>query len=297
MQQAQANLTALKQAFKRSGLRRRSGQAELLARPSIRVLATPTNEEQLTIGASKIGGLPDLPPEIVWPQWNGLPQSFIAQFRMTDLHPYDTNNQLPPEGMMWFFYDAHQQSFGQSVREAGAWQVFFQNTSLDALHRLPAPVTLPASSQFQACSLAIRSELTLTQFPEIDLTDFDWSEEEQKQYEKVQKLLHGSEDRSLPQHRLLGYPDTLQDDMRLQCEVVSRGIVDLTDPNSIASLDPKRQDELSKEALEWLLLLQVDTDERIKMRWGSTGMLYYWIKSADLQQKKFEHTWVILQSD
>ena len=85
--------------------------------------------------------------------------------------------------------------------------------------------------------------------------------------------------------------------MRLQCEVVAHGIVDLTDPQSIASLDPQHQEQLSHQSLDWLLLLQVDTDERINMRWGSTGMLYYWIRQEDLRARQFDHTWLVLQSE
>jgi len=217
--------------------------------------------------------------------------------RLTELHPYDSSSLLPEEGMLWFFYNAQQETFGQSIHEEGSWQVFFQNSGLETLTRQPAPAQLPATSQFQACSLTISNELTLTQFPEIDVPDFNWSDKEQQQYESVQQTMRGAEDRTLPQHRMFGFPDTLQDDMRLQCEVVAHGIVDLTDPQSIASLDPQHQEQLSHQSLDWLLLLQVDTDERINMRWGSTGMLYYWIKSADLQQLHFEHTWLVLQSD
>ena len=62
-------------------------------------------------------------------------------------------------------------------------------------------------------------------------------------------------------------------------------------------MDDPRVTELEKNANEWQLLLQIDTDERIGMRWASSGMLYFWIKRDDLRSRSFEHTWLILQSE
>ncbi|MFL5691417.1 MAG: DUF1963 domain-containing protein [Ktedonobacteraceae bacterium] len=45
------------------------------------------------------------------------------------------------------------------------------------------------------------------------------------------------------------------------------------------------------------MLLQVDSDEQAGMHWANTGMLYYWITSADLQSHAFEHCWLVLQSE
>ncbi len=76
--------------------------------------------------------------------------------------------------------------------------------------------------------------------------------------------------------------------MRLQCQLASNGVTDINDPKAAA---------LSKGARDWQLLLQVDTDEETGMRWGNAGMLYYWIKSADLQTRHFDASWLVLQSE
>lgn len=47
--------------------------------------------------------------------------------------------------------------------------------------------------------------------------------------------------------------------MRLECQLASHGVTDINDPLA---------HELSKDAKEWQLLLQIDTDEDIGMRWG-----------------------------
>ncbi len=89
-------------------------------------------------------------------------------------------------------------------------------------------------------------------------------------------------------NRLLGNPDTIQDDMRIQCQLTSHGVTDGNDPRTAA---------LSKGAMDWQLLLQVDSNEHAGMRWASSGMLYYWITSADLHARHFDATWVVLQSE
>jgi len=33
------------------------------------------------------------------------------------------------------------------------------------------------------------------------------------------------------------------------------------------------------------------------MRWGSFGMIDYWIKVKDLQARAFNRTWLVLQSE
>jgi len=130
--------------------------------------------------------------------------------------------------------------------------------------------------------------MTLPQQPELELPNFDWTDEEVHQYETLLSKFPDPADPAKIHHRMLGHPDTLQEDMRLQCQLVTHGV---TSPN-----DP-RIDELSKGASDWQLLLQVDSDEQAGMRWANAGMIYYWIKRADLQTRRFDETWLILQSE
>ena len=74
-------------AFAKAGLSRVIKDIDLLAQSSIRLFTTPAKEGALAKGASKLGGMPDLPPGFEWPQWKKLPQSFIAQIRLEDVQP------------------------------------------------------------------------------------------------------------------------------------------------------------------------------------------------------------------
>lgn len=280
--------TGVQAAFVAAGLSRLLKDIDLVTCASIRLYTTPVNESTLSVGTSKLGGVPDLPPEVNWPERKDLPQSFIAQIHLNDVRPYDTNKLLPQDGMLWFFYDAQQQTFGEAPTDLGGWRVIFMNDNLTRLQRHSAPAKLPASSQFRACSINFASEITLSQQPQLEIPNFDWTDAEQKKYEELLSTFPTAADHAAMHHRLLGYPDTIQDDMRLQCQLASHGITDANDP---------RMAEVSKGAMDWQLLLQVDSDENASMRWGNAGMLYYWIKSADLQARSFDTTWLVLQSE
>ena len=114
---------AFQAALVAAGLSRLVKDIDRLARPSIRLSATEADESLMNVGASKLGGVPDLPPGVSWPELKGEPQSFIAQIRLDDVSQYDTEKVLPQSGMLWFFYDAQQQTFGEDPADRGGWQV------------------------------------------------------------------------------------------------------------------------------------------------------------------------------
>ena len=278
----------VKAAFVAAGLSRLLKDIDRVSRPSIRLHTTPVDESTLNVGASKLGGVPDLPSGVFWPEWKGFPQSFIAQLRLDDVHEYDVAQVLPQHGMLWFFYDAQQQTFGADPSDRGGWRVLFMDGDLTGLRHATVPTKLPASSRFHSCSMTFTSEITLSQQPRLEIPDFDWTEAEQKSYEALLATFPDPSDRSIRHHRLLGNPDMIQDDMRLECQLASHGVTEITDP---------RVAELSKGAMNWQLLLQVDSDEPIGMHWENAGMLYYWIQAADLQARQFDNTWLVLQSE
>lgn len=282
------NRAEIETAFTRVGLAKRVPEISLLTRNSVRLLTKPINEATLPLGASKIGGHPDLSISTTWPTLKGQPLSFIAQIQLADVRNLVLNRLLPTQGMLWFFYDARQETFGEQPHERGGWRILFSTRTPATLQRQDTPAKLPLASLFQACALTYKRELTLALQPEIELPNGNWSTTERLAYEQVLEILRKPAELVLPRHRLLGYPDTIQDDMRLQCQLVSHGITSLANP---------RVAKLQAGALDWLLLLQIDTDAGAHMRWSNNGMLYYWITQADLHACHFEQSWLILQAE
>jgi uncharacterized protein YwqG len=282
------DIETVRQVFIQAGLKRLTKDTDALAKPSIRLNATPVDDEAtLATGTSRLGGLPDLPPGLAWPVWQGLPQAFIAQINLQEVHSSDVEQALPAHGLLWFFYDARQETYGDDPANRGGWSVFYSEKP-EQLQHAAAPKDLPAESLFKAASLSGSSEITLSQVPAQEIAHFDWSDEEQEQYDDLLFSMVPPEKRPF-RHRLLGNPDLIQDDLRLQSQLVSHG--------STGDEDDPETKKLEAGASEWRLLLQVDTDERIGMRWASSGMLYYSITATDLKAQRFDNTWLILQSD
>jgi uncharacterized protein YwqG len=277
----------IKAAFVAAGLSRLLKDLDFLTKPSIRLYATPAGEYSMSIGASRIGGVPDVPPDFTWPDLKGVPQSFVAQIYLDEVHPYDTSGALPQSGMLWFFYDAQQETYGADPADLGGWSVI-TGDNYSGLHRTAAPANLPAESQFNACSIRFASEITLSQQPKLEIPHFDWTDDEGHKYETLLSTFPNPDDHAALHNRLLGNPETIQDDMRLECQLASHGVTDINDPRAAG---------LTKGALDWQLLLQIDTDDRIGMRWGAAGMIYFWITRSDLQVCRFDRTWLVLQSD
>jgi uncharacterized protein YwqG len=281
------DIAGVRAAFEAAGLARLLKDLDFLAKGSIRLHTKLAGEYDISIGESRIGGVPDVPPDFRWPERHEVPQSFIAQLSLEEVHPYDTHGVLPERGMLWFFYDAKQESYGADPLDRGGWQVMF-NEDYSGLQRIAAPARLPADSQFKACTVSFANEVTLSQSPKLDVPDFDWTDDEVQKYETLLSTFPTAEDHGAVHHQLLGYPQTIQDDMRLECQLASHGVTDINDP---------RAKELSKGANEWQLLLQIDSDEEIGMRWGDAGMIYYWLRAADLKKNDFDDAWLVLQSE
>jgi len=56
--------------------------------------------EGLPVGASRFGGMPDLPPEMAWPTFSDKSMLFLGQFRLKDVAPHDLDHKLPATGLL-----------------------------------------------------------------------------------------------------------------------------------------------------------------------------------------------------
>jgi uncharacterized protein YwqG len=281
------NSAQTQRALASAGLGRLAPDLASLAQPSIRLTTTQAGDAQLAVGASKFGGLPDMPIGTAWPILNGVAMSFVGQLRLRDGRPCDVNQQLPPDGLLAFFYDARQQTYGGDPNDRGGWWVrhFADSTQLQ---RTDAPAVLPDDARFKPCALACSAELTMPLEPQLERADLTLTAEEQKAYETFLSTFPTPQGSQGIRNRMLGYADTIQDDMRLQAQLVAHGLTDSDDPKAKALLPG---------AMNWVLLLQVDSDPNAGMRWASEGRLYFWIERAALAAATFDNVWVILQSD
>lgn len=129
-----------------------------------------TAMEGLAIGASRFGGVPDLPPGATWPEREGVPMEFIAQIRLADLVAAGGDERLPAQGSLLFFFNS-QWGSSDMDREARCCAVLFHDGPDDALVRTAPPRVewkseFSSASQFApflhgVASLAFKKQLTV----------------------------------------------------------------------------------------------------------------------------------------
>lgn len=267
------------EAVRRAGLDEYESQLTDAVAESTFITTEPWPQESFPMGASRIGGLPDLPRELEWPSADEKPLAFLAQFSLDEFRKFDTRKLLPESGFLFFFYDRDQRVWGFDPKDQQYWRVLFHPGSASDLARREAPVSLPEEHVFPACALHCSVQQTLPQDPPFTMAS--------DKYSRLLELLGTTS----THHQLLGHESTIQGDVKLECQLVSNG---LYCGDSSGYTDP-RASQLEAGAAEWMLLLQVDSDDNPKMMWGDLGRLYFCIRGQDLKNCHFENVWMVFQ--
>jgi uncharacterized protein YwqG len=279
----------LQQLAARNGLLRLERKLFELMLPGIRLFLSPASDAQIPVGASKMGGAPDLERGQTWPISHsaGYNESmvFIAQVNLKDLADQDIEHLLPAEGLLAFFYAAAELPTGDAPEVRDAWKVLY--TANTDLHRVSTPdgVTVYTPSTVK---WALQYMLPPSDSAAIEALNLDADESDL--YDALRDDLAATQGHeNEPQHWLLGYPYQLQDNIQLQCQTAPQGLY-----GEISSDDRNWKRNL-QESMRWHLLLQVDSDRRLKMRWGSGGMLYFCIHEEALRKRQFNDSWLVFQ--
>src|SRR5689334_23214374 len=136
--------------IRESGLPRIADEIERLLQPSIRMQTQAAQEGGIAIGASKVGGAPDLPVAAAWPEWKGAPMSFLAQIRLRDIASLDARRLLPSDGLLSFFCDAEDSVTGLDSSEGEGWRVLFSQD--ESLRRAPFPERMAKYARYKTCT-------------------------------------------------------------------------------------------------------------------------------------------------
>jgi uncharacterized protein YwqG len=244
-------------------------------------------------GVSRFGGTPDLPAGTHWPEWDGRPLAFIGQLRLAEVAPHDVAHLLPEAGLLSFFYDASAQPWGYHAADQGGWRVLAHPDDPALLQPSAAPPGLSSRDVFTPCRLHFSDDVTLPPSSSITLDRLGLTEEEREAYTDVELALIPAArgGKRTPVHRMWGHPDAIQGNMQLACQMVRHG---LYTGNVVTYGDPLVE-ELKDGVMDWLLLLQVDSDTAPGWMWGDVGRIYFWIHRDALLAGDFARVWTILQ--
>lgn len=283
------NKNELIQWLRRSPVSHLADEIGRRIKPSIRLVAQPVGAEAVALGATRMGGVPDLPGGVAWPGRNDRPLALILQLRLSDILDLDREGVLPRSGWLCFFYDAEQQPWGFDPADRDGWKVLYFDVPPERLRRLAVPAQ--PGSVFQPCLVMARAEDTLPDSSALITEGI--LEHMSEDFDAYFDLIDEDVDREGDcRHRLLGNPDVIQGEMRYTCQYASNGIY----CGDVSAEHGPRAEALADGVEDWALLLQVDTDEDgPDWMWGDCGRIYFWIRKQDLAARDFGQVWVQLQ--
>jgi uncharacterized protein YwqG len=276
---------------------------EQSARLSIRLATTRTSMDEIKIGQSRIGGIPDMPLGMEWPRWrydekdrretmgeSGIsdfnrPLGYIAQINL-NVHSV-VNSELPRSGWLYFFYYRYVELPGYDPLHKGCCRVLYADCDQADLIRTAPPDDADPEHTGHACRLEASVEMTLP-----DIRDFDFEYESPIFNTYLKASCELTDNDTFVHHRVLGYPDTIQNPMELECQLVTNGLY----CGNSSGYEDERATALKLGAADWRLLLQIDTDEDGPgWKWYDDGRIYIWIRKQDLKVCRFDDAWLIVQ--
>lgn len=265
-----------------AGLSRIADRLEDDLPTSVRLVAERLNRPA-PIGTTRFGGDPDLPADFEWPMSEGRPLAFLAQICLDDV---SKAADLELSGWLYLFYDCEKMPSGYDPADRDHWHVFHFRGEREAL-RPRRQDGLPDPSRFPACSVRFEIEHQLPSAELLcDAFEIDLDADEEREYDRI------CDEVSRPGHRMFGLADEIQGDMTLECQLASNGLY----VGDQTGYDDPRAAELEAGAGDWVLLLQLDSDDEAPgWMWGDCGRLYVWIRIQDLEEEQFDSTWWIVQ--
>ena len=262
-------------------------------------ISTEFNNNSEIIDKSKIGGKPYLPKDFIWPYYQGLPLSFLAQISLEEVSLLDKDKLLPSTGMLYFFYELETQEWGYSPQNKGCAKVFYFEDSSN-FELIDFPKNMEDDYKIPEFKINFKSNISLPSYEDFfnlvedkeelkDITENEFYDIYHSAYDELSKKYLVPIEKYI---KLLAYPDVIQNSMEEECAAVARGF------NMGGIGYPKKyKEEIKKASKDWILLFQMDTVETsdYELMFGDSGHIYFWIKKEDLANKNFENIWLILQ--
>jgi uncharacterized protein YwqG len=257
-----------------------------LIKPSISLNSVKTNEEDIQIGQSKLGGLPHLPKDWEWfiSAYTGKPLSFLAQLNFAELKHFDEENLLPNYGWLYFFgdmgsdetqvkfYDGDKNELEKKqlteifkADDRSFWQKLFGKEKRN-------------SNFFEGCILKAKLSYSIPDWSSFYIEKIRFSTKTDiATIDAINLETYEDESDSIGQHQILGYPLSIQNSF-IETEALQ------------IKIDYKNLKESDFDTLlKYKLLCQLDSDNNAKMNFIDAGRYYFFIHEDDLKAKNFNN--------
>lgn len=248
-----------------------------VARPAILFKTKKKSEVKIPLGATKIGGRPDLPTNTDWPVYrDGKPLAFLTQIKLSDIAKLGTPVEgLPQDGLLSLFSawgwatedDADPQTPRDGDASQAGWTVVIHTPPQSELERRKTPRGVNAFKAAPAEPVPVTSLPNHRQEPPLaacELTDDELNkfDDFQSDFRTVQMGHWLKNSDAFASHHLLGgyalfqqqYPEELIDSGRA-------------------------------------MLFQIGSDDHTGMCWGDGGELTFYADAKALAKGRFERLW------
>ena len=243
--------------------------------------AAATISDQTSIGASKYGGHPDVPPGFEWPLIDGMPLPFLAQIRLEEVAPFDVENALPHDGFLLIFFDITLEISRETV-------IYNIENSTD-LTRMASPKELPKFGIVAPYALSFSSGWSLpsgaSQEMESVFKEYSAGDLETDAYSE---WYYSRND----YHQLLGHCFYEHRDTRY----IAASFIDEENDE----INGKSEERWNVDAPDWQCLIQFGSEEASQnsravfgLSWGNRICIYLLIRKSDLQKRDFQNVFAL----
>jgi len=274
-------------AIQRHRLQRFAAKIEASARECL-ALVPGRPAKDAPLGATRFGGVPDLPRGMAWPaDKEGKQLCFLAQVDLAAV-PALRRPLLPREGRLFFFIGLDEPASDVEHK------VLYSPPDAPPPRRLPKPdrnlLANEGYGDLKPCAVTVQRAISLPSygsaaFRELGLEDEppeDGKTEEEDatfRYFDVQgELLSGSQ--------MLGYPDHIGGSPPKDAFMIRSG----RSPYDYEWMK-KHKETVAAGAAKWILLLQLESHRNVGLCFWDAGTFHVLIREDDLKTGNFSRTY------
>ena len=280
-----------------------------LALPAITV---KTSDDEPEFGYSRLGGIPDLPETIQWPQKDGEHYLFVGQINLSELP--QAIPDFPQTGWLFFFVGLDEPAYDVEHK------VFHYEGRLDDLRPVSPPTEESVNPDYGKVFTPVKLTFgTATSIPDLS-EDPSYDDYYDDLCQLQQELIFPGE------CRLFGYPETWNGNPAVDAQLCANGFKEhiFDTHKSLADAEKevseslengdegiieyrkkwfesfkgfvKEKDEQIAQAKNWQVLFQVSSVDEANMCWWDAGLLTFMIDTTHLKKGDFYHTYACIQS-
>ncbi len=256
-----------------------------MIRPTVGIQTKESDDNNVKVGKSKIGGKPDLPKDFEWPKSDNKSMLFCAQYNLSELTKFDKENNLPKKGFFYVFM-----SLDQDWKEFNGvnqpYKFIFSDT--ENIIRTEFPNDLEENQTFKTAEIEYFQFYTIPDAENYKLFEFD------KKYADFYFYFYQPTDEYLIEelyedsnkmHQILGYDRSLQSSVVYEFASKELGLY-----GAESSEYKKKWNDILELSKTYELLLQLDCDDSNSdlSKFGGSGTYYFGLSKTDLEKKKFD---------